>query len=206
MANTYKLTINDIPKENLNLELTYNQKDESTQTLSINNTNYKCTLNKFSYKKAIYQPGEIHIELQVGKESNAAISFSEVKDIHNAFIGKFFQLQYTGKKSLNIAERYYTFDVKIEKQGSGKPLTVKIQAFDPLKFLALDKYCMAYTCKKLVTDIITKIDIWPNNLPKKLKDAITNDRQSITDKENDLNNKKATDTSKDEIIKAIKFE
>ena len=54
MANTYKLTINDIPKENLNLELTYNQKDESTQTLSINNTNYKCTLNKFSYKKAIY--------------------------------------------------------------------------------------------------------------------------------------------------------
>ena len=96
MANTYKLTINDIPKENLNLELTYNQKDESTQTLSINNTNYKCTLNKFSYKKAIYQPGEIHIELQVGKESNAAISFSEVKDIHNAFIGKFFQLQYTG--------------------------------------------------------------------------------------------------------------
>lgn len=204
MANTYKLTINDIPKENLNLELTYNQKDESTQTLSINNTNYKCTLNKFSYKKAIYQPGEIHIELQVGKESNAAISFSEVKDIHNAFIGKFFQLQYTGKKSLNIAERYYTFDVKIEKQGSGKPLTVQIQAFDPLKFLALDKYCMAYTCKKLVTDIITKIDIWPNNLPQKLKEAITNDRQSITDKENDLNNKKkATDTSKDEIIKAI---
>ena len=204
MANTYKLTINDIPKENLNLELTYNQKDESTQTLSINNTNYKCTLNKFSYKKAIYQPGEIHIELQVGKESNAAISFSEVKDIHNAFIGKFFQLQYTGKKTLNIAENYYSFDVKIEKQGSGKPLTVQIQAFDPLKFLALDKYCMAYTCKKLVTDIITKIDIWPNNLPQKLKEAITNDRQSITDKENDLNNKKkATDTSKDEIIKAI---
>ena len=147
MANTYKLTINDIPKENLNLGLTYNQDDGSTQTLSINNTNYKCTFNKFSYKKAIYLPGEIHIELQVGKESNAAISFSEVKDIHNAFIGKFFQLQYTGKKTLNIAENYYSFDVKIEKQGSGKPLTVQIQAFDPLKFLALDKYCMAYTCK-----------------------------------------------------------
>lgn len=204
MANTYKLTINDIPKENLNLGLTYNQKDESTQTLSINNTIYKCTLNKFSYKKAIYQPGEILIELQVGKESNAAISFSEVKDIHNAFIGKFFQLQYTGKKTLNIAEDYYSFDVKIEKQGSGKPLTVQIQAFDPLKFLTLDKYCMAYTCKKLVTDIITNIDIWPNNLPKKLKEAITEDRKSITEKENNLNNKKkASNTSENDITKAI---
>ena len=204
MANTYKLTINDIPKENLNLGLTYNQDDGSTQTLSINNTNYKCTFNKFSYKKAIYLPGEIHIELQVGKESNAAISFSEVKDIHNAFIGKFFQLQYTGKKTLNIAENYYSFDVKIEKQGSGKPLTIQIQAFDPLKFLALDKYCMAYTCKKLVTDIITNIDIWPNNLPKKLKKAITEDRKSITEKENDLNNKKKdSNTSKDDITKAI---
>lgn len=204
MANTYKLTINDIPKENLNLGLTYNQKDESTQTLSINNTIYKCTLNKFSYKKAIYQPGEILIELQVGKESNAAISFSEVKDIHNAFIGKFFQLQYTGKKTLNIAKDYYSFDVKIEKQGSGKPLTVQIQAFDPLKFLTLDKYCMAYTCKKLVTDIITNIDIWPNNLPKKLKEAITEDRKSITEKENNLNNKKkASNTSENDITKAI---
>lgn len=185
MANTYKLTINDIPKENLNLELTYNQKDESTQTLSINNTNYKCTLNKFSYKKAIYQPGEIHIELQVGKESNAAISFSEVKDIHNAFIGKFFQLQYTGKKSLNIAERYYTFDVKIEKQGSGKPLTVKIQAFDPLKFLALDKYCMAYTCKKLIKDILMNSAVWPNGIPETLTGKLSS-AQSTMDKINKL--------------------
>ena len=91
MANTYKLTINDIPKENLNLGLTYNQDDGSTQTLSINNTNYKCTLNKFSYKKAIYQPGEIQIELQLRKQSNTIISFSEVKTIHNAFIKKFLQ-------------------------------------------------------------------------------------------------------------------
>ena len=169
MANTYKLTINDIPKENLNLELTYNQKDESTQTLSINNTNYKCTLNKFSY----------------GKESNAAISFSEVKDIHNAFIGKFFQLQYTGKKSLNIAERYYTFDVKIEKQGSGKPLTVKIQAFDPLKFLALDKYCMAYTCKKLIKDILMNSAVWPNGIPETLTGKLSS-AQSTMDEINKL--------------------
>ena len=185
MANTYKLTINDIPKENLNLGLTYNQDDGSTQTLSINNTNYKCTLNKFSYKKAIYQPGEIHIELQVGKESNAAISFSEVKDIHNAFIGKFFQLQYTGKKSLNIAERYYTFDVKIEKQGSGKPLTVKIQAFDPLKFLALDKYCMAYTCKKLIKDILMNSAVWPNGIPETLTGKLSS-AQSTMDEINKL--------------------
>lgn len=206
MANTYQLTINDIPEENRNLRLAYNQDGGSTQTLNIDGTNYKCTLKKISYKKAIYQPGEIHIELQVGKESNAAISFSEVGGIHKAFIGKFFQLQYTGEKTLNIAENYYSFDVKIEKLGSGKPLTVQIQAFDPLKFLSLDKYCRAYTCKKLVTDIITKIDIWPNNLPKRLKEAITEDRKSITEKENNLNNlnnkKNASNTSQDDIIKA----
>lgn len=213
MANTYKLTINDIPKENLNLGLTYNQDDGSTQTLSINNTNYKCTLNKFSYKKAIYQPGEIHIELQVGKESNAAISFSEVEDIHNAFIGKFFQLQYTGKKTLNIAEDYYSFDVKIEKQGSGKPLTVQIQTFDPLKFLALDKYCMAYTCKKLIKDILINSAVWPNGIPKKLTDKL-NSAQTTTEKIdklkydiyilnkeiNDLKGKKQDATSKEEDV------
>lgn len=205
MANTYQLTINDIPEENKNLGLAYNQDGGSTQTLNIDGTNYKCTLKKISYKKAIYQPGEIHIELQVGKESNTAISFSEVEGIHNAFIRKFLQLQYTGKKTLNIAEDYYSFDVKIEKHGSGKPLTVQIQAFDPLKFLSLDKYCRAYTCKKLVTDIIINIDIWPNNLPKKLKEAITEDRKSITEKENDLNNKKkASNTSENDITEAIK--
>ena len=185
MANTYKLTINDIPEENKNLEFTYNQNGGSTQTLNIDSKNYKCTLKNFSYKKAIYQPGEIHIELQVGKESNAAISFSEVKDIHNAFIGKFFQLQYTGKKSLNIAERYYTFDVKIEKQGSGKPLTVKIQAFDPLKFLALDKYCMAYTCKKLIKDILMNSAVWPNGIPETLTGKLSS-AQSTMDEINKL--------------------
>ena len=185
MANTYKLTINGIPEESLNLGLTYNQDGGSTQTINIKGKNYNCTLKKISYKKAIYQPGEIHIELQVGKESNAAISFSEVKDIHNAFIGKFFQLQYTGKKSLNIAERYYTFDVKIEKQGSGKPLTVKIQAFDPLKFLALDKYCMAYTCKKLIKDILMNSAVWPNGIPETLTGKLSS-AQSTMDEINKL--------------------
>lgn len=185
MANTYKLTINDIPKENTNLEFTYNQNGGSTQTLNIDSKNYKCTLKNFSYTKAIYQPGEIHIELQVGKESNAVIPFSEVGDIHNAFLKKFFQLQYTGKKSLNIAERYYTFDVKIEKQGSGKPLTVKIQAFDPLKFLALDKYCMAYTCKKLIKDILMNSAVWPNGIPETLTGKLSS-AQSTMDEINKL--------------------
>ena len=34
MVNTYKLTINDIPKDNTNLEFSYNQNGGSTQTLS----------------------------------------------------------------------------------------------------------------------------------------------------------------------------
>ena len=35
MANTYKLTINGIPEESLNLGLTYNQDGGSTQTINI---------------------------------------------------------------------------------------------------------------------------------------------------------------------------
>ena len=216
MANTYKLTINDIPKDNTNLEFSYNQNGGSTQTLSIDRKNYICTLKEFSYTKAIYQPGEIQIELQLRKQSNTIISFSEVKTIHNAFIKKFLQLQYTGNEPLNIAENYYTFDVKIEKKGSGKPLTVQIQAFDPLKFLALDKFCMAYTCKKLIKDIIINSEVWPDDIPQKLiykfksndiiEKEIKKSNSAIKSLDEEINNLKDEIKKLDEEIKKLKKE
>lgn len=200
MANNYRLIIQDVYGKGRDLKLTYNQGKTSSQVIKINYIDCIFTLKNFSYTKAIYQPGEIKITLILTKEKDS-FTLSDVKAVHTSLINKSIKLEYSEDSSMSnafeIAKSYYTFDIQIErKKGSSGVLSVNIKAFDPLKFLTLDKYCMAYTCKKLVLDIISKVDLWPDALPEELKEAITNDRKSITEKEINIENLKK-DSEKD---------
>ena len=209
MANNYRLTIHDVYGKGKDLKLTYNQGQTSSQVIKINYIDCTFTLKNFSYTKAIYQPGEIQITLILTKEKDS-FSLSDVKAVHSSLINRNVKLEFSESSSMSnafeIAKNYYTFDIQIErKKGSSGILSVNIKAFDPLKFLTLDKYCMAYTCKKLIMDIISQVDLWPNALPEELKEAITNDRKSITEKETNIKNlKKDPKKNKEAIEKETK--
>lgn len=208
MANNYKLTINDVYGKGKGLELTYNQGKTSSQVMQTNSINCTFTLKNFSYTKAIYQPGEIQITLILTKEKDS-FSLSEVKAIHSSLINKGVKLEFSEKTPMSdafeIANDYFTFDIQIErKKGSSGVLAVYVKAFDPLKFLTLDKYCMAYTCKKLIKNIILNDKVWPNNTPISFADKLQS-AQTAIDEINKLKYEITQDNTKEKKNKeAIK--
>lgn len=161
---SYTLTIYDIPQENKNIELSYNSNDgRSTESTTIENTTWTFTLQNLSYSKAIYKPGELIFKLQL-------TGCSGVNAIYNTFKGKKVELVCKENNSTNnIAKGYYIFGIQIEKKR--EVLYVIFQAYDPFKYLTLDTYCKAYTGKKFIQDIFWNTDLWPNNLPKAIKET-----------------------------------
>lgn len=161
---SYTLTIYDIPQENKNIELSYNSNDgRSTGSTTIENATWTFTLQNLSYSKAIYKPGELIFKLQL-------TGCSGVNAIYNTFKGKKVELVCKENNSTNnIAKGYYIFGIQIEKKR--EVLYVIFQAYDPFKYLTLDTYCKAYTGKKFIQDIFWNTDLWPNNLPKAIKET-----------------------------------
>jgi hypothetical protein len=161
---SYTLTIYDIPQENKNIELSYNSNDgRSTESTTIENATWTFTLQNLSYSKAIYKPGELIFKLQL-------TGCSGVNAIYNTFKGKKVELVCKENNSTNnIAKGYYIFGIQIEKKR--EVLYVIFQAYDPFKYLTLDTYCKAYTGKKFIQDIFWNTDLWPNNLPKAIKET-----------------------------------
>lgn len=161
---SYTLTIYDIPQENKNIELSYNSNDgRSTESTTIENATWTFTLQNLSYSKAIYKPGELIFKLQL-------TGCSGVNAIYNTFKGKKVELVCKENNSTNnIAKGYYIFGIQIEKKR--EVLYVTFQAYDPFKYLTLDTYCKAYRGKKFIQDIFWNTDLWPNNLPKAIKET-----------------------------------
>lgn len=157
---SYTLTIYDVPQENKNIELSYNSNDgHSAGSTTIENTTWTFTLQNLSYSKAIYKPGELIFKLQI-------TGCSGVNAIYSTFKGKKIELTaQADNKSSSIAKDYYIFGIQIEKKGNVYYAT--FQAYDPFKFLTLDKYCKAYTGKKIIQDIFLNEELWPNNITDK---------------------------------------
>lgn len=189
---SYTLTIYDVPQENKNIELSYNSNDgHSTKSITIGDTTWTFTLQNLSYSKAIYKPGELIFKLQISECSG-------VNTIYSTFKGKKVELiAKADNKSSSIVIGYYIFGVQIEKKGNVYYAT--FQAYDPFKFLTLDKYCKAYTGKKFIQDIFLNKELWPNNITdKNLKGISIEDIDATQKKIKKLNEQieKETDTEK----------
>lgn len=197
---SYTLTIYDVPQENKNIELIYNSNDgHSAGSTTIENTTWTFTLQNLSYSKAIYKPGELIFKLQI-------TGCSGVNAIYSTFKGKKIELTaQADNKSSSIAKDYYIFGIQIEKKGNVYYAT--FQAYDPFKFLTLDKYCKAYTGKKIIQDIFLNEELWPNNITdKNLKGISIEDIDATQKKIEELNDqiKKETDTKKKEELEKQK--
>ena len=191
---SYTLTIYDIPQiiNKKYISISYNSNGEkSTCTIHTENRTWICTLQDLSYSKAIYKPGELIFKLQI-------TGCSGVNAIYSTFKGKKIELTVQAdNKSSSIAKEYYIFGIQIEKKGNVYYAT--FQAYDPFKFLTLDKYCKAYTGKKFIQDIFLNKELWPNNITdKNLKGISIEDIDATQKKIKELNEQieKETDTEK----------
>lgn len=189
---SYTLTIHNVPQENNNIELSYNSNDgRSTESTIIGNSTWTYTLQSLNYSKAIYKPGELIFKLQI-------TGCSGVNAICSTFKGKKIELTaQADNKSSSIAKEYYIFGIQIEKKGNVYYAT--FQAYDPFKFLTLDKYCKAYTGKKFIQDIFLNKELWPNNITdKNLKGISIEDIDATQKKIKELNEQieKETDSEK----------
>lgn len=191
---SYTLTIYDIPQiiNKKYISISYNSNEEkSTCTIHTENRTWICTLQDLSYSKAIYKPGELIFKLQIS-------GCSGVNAIYSTFKGKKVELAAKAdNKSSSIAKDYYIFGIQIEKKGNVYYAT--FQAYDPFKFLTLDKYCKAYTGKKFIQDIFLNKELWPNNITdKNLKGISIEDIDATQKKIKKLNEQieKETDTEK----------
>ena len=184
MANNYKLTFVELFKLGTkDIVFTYNQESTSTQQVGINNKNCDLTLMSFSYSKAMYLPGELLITLKL-MSINGSLSFSDIEAAHNLLMSKYINVEFqdslTDSETFYIAELFRVFDVQVEKRmASGDTLSVVVKAFDPLKHLTLDKFCSAYTCKKLIKDVIMNEKVWPVMAPVNIKDELTNAKTAM---------------------------
>lgn len=195
---SYTLTIYDIPQiiNKKYICISYNSNEEkSTCTIHTENRTWICTLQDLSYSKAIYKPGELIFKLQI-------TGCSGVNAICSTFKGKKIELTaQADNKSSSIAKDYYIFGIQIEKKGNVYYAT--FQAYDPFKFLTLDKYCKAYTGKKFIQDIFLNEELWPNNITDKNLKGISIENIDATQKKiEELNDqiKKETDTKKKEEL------
>ena len=104
------------------------------------------TLISIDYCKQIYEPGWVEVVLEISDNPTA----SKIKETFANCI-----LDLTAGSNL-IAQHYYIFQVKpvYKTVSSNTSCTVTLKAYSPDKFLTLDTYSRAYTCKRFFEDMV----------------------------------------------------
>jgi len=123
--------------------------------ISINGKTYtfKLTVKQLDFHKKIYQPGEIQAVLQLTLPSGFN-EFVPPQNISSIFRDASVSLVTSTNES--IAKNYYVHEVLPRYFATGTSIEVTLRIFSLDKKLTLDKYCKAYTAKKLKADILSK--------------------------------------------------
>ena len=163
--NTYQLIISNLTilDKSASITLTYNQQGAPLKIeYDTQNNFFNCKLSDFNYSKEIYKPGQINFKLLLSWDNTAP----SITTVYNIFKTGIVQLK-TGSEQNGfiIADNYPIFNIQLEQHPSAsKNMYILLEAFSPDKYLTLDKYCKAYTGKKLISDIITKQTLWPDTI------------------------------------------
>lgn len=145
---SYKLTVGGIQG------ILYNKE---SATVSISNVKYSVMMESLDYKKRIFAPGEIHTVLSLKLvDSSTTASFPGFTALQNVFSRQLVSLAYNdGSDNMNVAEHYFVFKMKPcqSKDASGSAIKVELFIYSLDKLLTIDKYCNAFTAKKLGDEI-----------------------------------------------------
>ena len=120
---------------------------------------FQATLTKLSYNKGIYRPGEIFAVFNVP----STYTYAKMKSFFfgNEEEGTRIQASLRFNEETNtkiIAKNYYVFKMKpIFRRSSNHTVqTVELTICSKDKLMTLDKYCKAYTGRKLGSDIFNE--------------------------------------------------
>lgn len=122
-------------------------KQSQTGTLKfVKDKTVTVTLLSVDYLKKMYEPGWMQIELQLDVQCSSSVLKTGFSDcIVNLSVGDY-----------KVAQNYHIFQVRPEykKESESTSCHVFLTAYSPDKFLTLDTYSRAYTCKRPFEDIL----------------------------------------------------
>lgn len=136
--------------------------DNSTEvTINLSGRYCKLTMNSLTFHKRVYQPCEISavINIIVSDSSRSLIPrqniISALKDV-KVKLENVRDVETDSTKTVTevIAENYYVHEVLTTYYSSGRSIEASLRIFSLDKKLTFDKFCRAYTAKKLYTDIL----------------------------------------------------
>lgn len=131
---------------NLILSASISKQNQNVTLKAGTNEEAKDTLLSVDYLKKMYEPGWMQIKLQLGTLSSSADLKEKFSDcIVNLSVDDYM-----------VARNYYIFQVRPEykKESESTSCHVFLTAYSPDKFLTLDTYSRAYTCKRPFEDIL----------------------------------------------------
>ena len=143
---TYKLTVGDIKDILLNT-------DSATTTFGDSQNVFKVSMETLTYTKRIFAPCEIHTVLSVTAKDSSTKTMPTIGDLQDAFSRKIVTLK---DGETELASNYFVFKMKpsIPKASQDTAaLKVELFIFSLDKLLTVDKYCNAFTAKKLGDEI-----------------------------------------------------
>lgn len=136
--------------------------DNSTEvTINLSGRYCKLTMNSLTFHKRVYQPCEISavINIIVSDSSRSLIPrqniISALKDV-KVKLENVRDVETDSTKTVTevIAENYYVHEVLTTYYSSGRSIEASLRIFSLDKKLTFDKFCRAYTAKKLYADIL----------------------------------------------------
>jgi len=165
-GNTYTLTIGGLHTKQgtSSINLTYNGQPGTTAPVEIKTEGevlVSCKISEFSYAKAIYRPGKLSFTLLL-TWPGADPGIDTICSVFNS-CQLTLQVEQEDGTVFAIAESYYIFHIRLERRsGASSQIYACFEAYSPDQYLTLDKYCKAYTGRKLVADILSKQSLWPD--------------------------------------------
>ena len=144
---TYKLTVGDVADIQLNVDET---------TAQIDSGEYYVTMESLTYSKKIFAPSEIHTVLSVKASKNIYASTPpSITGLITIFGRKLVKLTCDDK---TVAENFFVYKIKPSRhkmQRGTNMARVELYIYSLDKLLTIDKYCNAFTAKKLGGEIFT---------------------------------------------------
>lgn len=143
---TYKLTVGDIT----GIELS-----KDTATVTINSIVYSVIMESLTYTKKIFAPNEIHTVLSIVKKTDTIADPPKLSELQSVFSKKLVTLY---DDTVKVAENFFVYKMKPSRSKDGQQssvLKVELFIYSLDKLLTIDKYCNAFTGKKLGGEIFT---------------------------------------------------
>ena len=133
----------------------------STKKVTINNTTYELSIQDLSFKKKMYEAGEINVVIQFSKVEGASWVAPDRSVLEKVFKKKKVTLSWGTINDKNkisageaICQGYYVHELSPRYMSDSMTLTLKI--YSPDKVMTLGKHCKSWVSSQLGADVFTK--------------------------------------------------